>query len=833
MSGDAASFGEVLRRLRAHAALSQEELAERAGLSVRGISDLERGARRAPHLHTVRLLADAFGASEHDRAQLLAAARPARHGGGAADHLLRLPHPLTRLVGRKAPLAVLRALLGREEVRLVTLTGAAGIGKTRLAIALAEEVAGAFADGVVFVDLAPLRDPDTVLSAMAVALEVRETGIAPLADLVRTALAPRQILLLCDNFEHLLPAAPLLTELLQAAPGVKALVTSRQPLHVRGEREVPVLPLALPASPAPAMPSTESTISSEAVTLFVERAQEARFDFALTAESAPAVAAIVSRLEGLPLAIELAAAWSRTLSPPALAAGLERRLPLLSGGARDAPARHHSMRAAIAWSYDLLSPQEQAHFRRLGVFAGGFTLEAAAAIAAPGPEMETLERLTRLVDQHLVRAQTITAEDVRYDLLATIREFALERLCACGEEAAAGDSHAAFFRDLVETAAPYLVSADQLAWLGRLEAEHDNLRAALEWTIANGQTREAHHLGAHLWMFWLKQGHWTEGRAWLQRILALPGEAIPALRAEVLLGAGSLASSQGSLAEGQKLYEASLVQWREAGSPAGRARTLTQLSAVAALSFQFDSAVSLAREAMPLFDLPKDETWAALALAIHAVALIGLGDLGAGTALAEEAIARLAAAGEHWLMAFAMLALGAALEAQGEHRQAAALFAISLENWTGPELTGMMLWPLAGMARVAAVLGQADTAARLLGLHDTVAARASAVAVPYYEQQAVAAADVARDLLGDEAFATERAAGRSVPPERIAAEVLRIARALAAEDLFTAAFAAGQDLSPEQAPAEAFAGRDVIARAAPAGETNTAAARLARSPPSD
>jgi predicted ATPase len=782
MTSEPASFGELLRQLRAQATFSQEELAERAGLSVRGISDLARGVHRAPHLHTVRLLTDALAVSEIDRALFLRSARPPPPHASAAfegsRQWIRAPHPLTRLVGREGQLAAVRALLGRQDVRLITLTGAGGIGKTRLAVAVAMATASMFTDGVVFVDLAPLRDSDAVLATIATAIDIRETGPRPLAHVVAETLASRRLLLLLDNFEHLLPAAPAVTELLQAAPGVKALVTSRQPLRVRGEREISVPPLELPAPPTGA-PSADA-VRSEAVTLFVERAQDVRFDLTLNDDDLPAVAEIVTRLDGLPLAIELAATWSRTLTPPVLAARLERRLPLLSGGAQDAPVRHHTMRAAIAWSYDLLQPEEQALFRRLSVFVGGWTLDALAALDTPSPRSDRLEQLTRLVDQHLVQAQAAPAGDLRYDMLATIREFAHEQVIAHGEERAACERHAAIFVDLAEDVVPHLHGPQQLASLARLDAEYDNLRAAIDWSLARGSVELATRFGAHLWLFWLLRGQWTEGRTWLRRVLALRGEAPSVSAAEATFGAGNLAGIQGDLKEAERLCSTSLAQWRQLNSPSGTARALSALGIVALDTGQFERAIALQREALPLFELPRDEPWAAHAISSLGLALVQLGDLDAGLARAEEGLTRQLAFGENWATASGLVMLADVLLSKGEYRRAAALFASALERWATPNLMGFVLLPLAGLAKLASVAGCAVEAAQLVGLHDALASEASAVANPYYEQFLHGAAELASEHLGERAFAMERDAARQTVPDRITPEALRIAHELAA-----------------------------------------------------
>ncbi len=384
MSGEPASFGTELRRLRLKAALSQEQLAQRAGLSARGISDLERGARRAPHLSTVRLLADGLALSPADREALLTAARPATSAGSTEVALpshAPLPLPLAPLVGRERELADLVSLLGPVKSRLVTLTGPGGIGKTRLALAVGSRLAAQFADGVVFVDLAPLSDPGLVLPEVAATLNVRETGGQPLIATVQRYLAAREMLLILDNFEHVLNAAPVVVEFLSAAQRTTILVTSRAPLRLPGEQEYLVPSLGLPAA------STNDDLAllaaSEAVAFFVDRVQAVRPHFALTADNAPAVAGICRRLDGLPLALELAAARVKLFPPQALLRRLEQRLPLLTGGARTLPARQQTMRNTIAWSHDLLSSEEQTLFRQLAVFPGGCTLEAAEWVGVP------------------------------------------------------------------------------------------------------------------------------------------------------------------------------------------------------------------------------------------------------------------------------------------------------------------------------------------------------------------------------------------------------------------------------------------------------------------
>jgi predicted ATPase len=499
---DRQSFGQVLKRLRLAAGLTHEALAERASLGARTISDLERGVSRVPRADTLSLLIEALELSPSQQALLEAAARPTTDDvDSPARSPIHLSLPLTNFVGREQEARGLRDLFHRADIRLITLTGPGGVGKTRLALLVATQVAPAFRDRVYVVDLAPITDREGAYQAIGRAIGAFDVGRASLASL-KDALRQKQLLILLDNFEHLLAAAPLVTELLHACPHLKVLTTSRAALRLSGEQEFPVSPLPVPDPTH--VPGIETLIDYAAVRLFVDRAVRARPDFALTADNAAAVVGICAQLDGLPLAVELAAARIRSLPPPMLLQRLQTShqapLGLLVGGPRDMPVRQQTLRDTIAWSHNLLDEQERALFRRLALFSGGCTLEAAEAICNPHrepsrvdavsvhderlSEINVFQALVSLVEKSLVDQAAGLDGAPRFRMLETIRAFAWEVLVASGEEGAVRREHAAYYLSLVKATGALLFASEHKRAMQA--AEQGNVQAALQWLVQYG-----------------------------------------------------------------------------------------------------------------------------------------------------------------------------------------------------------------------------------------------------------------------------------------------------------------------------------------------------------
>lgn len=647
-----------------------------------------------------------------------------------------LPVSLTPFIGREHDLWTVRKRLLEPQTRLLTLTGPGGAGKTRLALQVASEVAGNFPDGVFFVSLAPLTDPALVLPTIAAALGVVETAGEPLVATLTRRLGETRTLPVLDNFEHVAAAAGAVGEMLAACPRVTALVTSRSVLHVRGERSIALAPMAVPDIRRLSRWGPAALGAYDAVRLFVARAEDARAGFELTDENAPVVAEICARLDGLPLAIELAAARTRILSPQAILARLGSRLTLLTGGDRDAPDRQRTLRGAIEWSYDLLDADERRLFARLAVFAGGATPEAVEAVCAgdddtgPGPEPDALDGLTSLTDNSLLRQDEQPDGEPRFNLLETIREYAAERLAGTGEGEALRRRHAAYYLALAERAAARLTGAEQEMWLAVLEREHDNIRGVLQWARRDdegvGFAAERRDVGLRLagalWPFWNVRGYLTEGRGWLDGLLADVDAAAaagrgaplsPIIRARALNAAGILADRQGDYARATACYEEGAALYRGLGDKDGLARTLNNLGIVAHYQGDYAGATALYEEALALRREVGDRWAIAASLSNMGLMARDQGDLGRAAALCDESVAIRRALGDRRGIALALQNLGLVAVDGGDYTRAVALFEESLAHYRALDDGWGIASQLNNLALVARGRGEFERAARL------------------------------------------------------------------------------------------------------------------------
>jgi len=670
---------------------------------------------------------------------------------------MRLPVQRTRFVGRDPERRAVKELLLREDVRLITLTGPGGIGKTRLALQVAEEMVGHFPGGVSFVSLASVNAPDQIASTISHTLGVRERGgQAPLETLrehIASLRAP--MLLLLDNLEQLASEASMVGDVV-AIENVKVISTSRSPLRVYGEHEFPVPPLGLPDPRA--LPPLEALSEYESIALFLQRAIAVKPDFALTKENAAAIAEICARLDGLPLAIELAAARIKLLAPSAMRSRIEKRLQLSTGGSRDLPARQQTLRGAIEWSYDLLNPAEQGLFGRLAVFAGGCALEAVEAVcnARGDLEVEVLDGMESMVDKSLVRSVEPVGGDPRFVMLETIGEYAMERLARSGDESITRRAHAAYCLVLAEEVGTESSGEGPTGWLERFDLERENFRAALDWLTETGQAEWGLRLGAALFRYWESREHILEGRSRLAKLLALPG-AQPRTkeRARALFAAGVLAGVQRDfvsarmhveesleinrerddkwgaavsvnslavtaldhrdVAAARRLSEENLALWRELGDRAAVARSLSNLASVVAVERDFELAHSLYEEALSVFRELADHTSAARVLDKQGDVAREQGNSAAAQALYEQSLTTFRQFGDLWGIAGTLADLGNLALDRRDHSAARRLFRESLRIFQGLEFKRGIAQLLECFAGAAADEGQPERALELAG----------------------------------------------------------------------------------------------------------------------
>jgi predicted ATPase/DNA-binding XRE family transcriptional regulator len=790
-AGEHLIFGDLLRQHRNAAGLTQEDLAERAGLSVDTISLLERGEHRRPHRYTMQSLADALGLSQPERIRFEMTARmPAVRADARGTRSSDLPSQLTPFIGRERELEEACQRLLHPDVRLLTLTGPGGVGKTRLGLEVAGRVLDQFADGVCFVALAPISDPSLVPSVIAQALGLRQSAGKSVAEALEQYLWERQLLLVLDNFERLLEAGPPIAQLLAACPRLKVLVTSRVVLRLQGEHNYEVPPLTLPTSGD--HPSPEQLGRYEGIRLFMQRAQAANSQFTITTENAPAVIELCRRLDGLPLAIELAAARVSLLPPEAVLARLGNRLELLTSGARDLPHRQRTLRATLDWSYDLLSAAERSLFARLAVFAGGWTLKAAEAVCDVGNEVEVLQHMSALMDKSLVQQQANIQHEPRFTMLETVREYALERLEESGELERLRRRHARYFLRLAEEEERASQGPLQRAWLDRLETEHDNLRAALTWSLTSqGDTEMGLQLTGALSHFWYVREHHSESRMWLQSALER-GSSHAAARAKVLVGAGRLAWFQGELARANSLLKESLTLYQDLGDDAGAAFALLVLGRTAVSQGDRGRGQTLVDESLALFRQQGNMWGIARALIVLGDAALFKGDIDSATAkfqksldisqdledaegialsllylgrtahmqgddarsktLLEESLVVFKDSGDSRGVAEVLLELGRVARAQGDNAHALALCRQSLVLSRKLDNKTLIAFCLTTLAGVIQAVGDAVQAARLFGAAERMLQSLDAVLDPGGSLEYDSDLTASRTQLGESAF---------------------------------------------------------------------------------
>lgn len=838
MSDTPTHFGAWLRGRRKALDLTQFELAERVGCATSTIRMIEAGQRR-PSRQVAALLAEHLKVTSNERESFLAWARQSNTPGHApqassdegTEELSGTPTNLrqepTRIIGRHEEVEAIRKRL-QGGVRLLTLSGPPGVGKTRLALAVAAEILrnpGGYSDGVFVVGLATVREPQLVAPAIAQALGLRESTRTA-SEMLKSHLRDKEMLLLLDNFEQVVEAAPLLAELLSECPGLALLITSREALMLRGEHQFEVFPLPWPDKRD--LPAVGAMLQYPAVTLFVERAEAVDPTFRLNEGNVRAVATLCSRVDGLPLAIELVAARVKMLPPSALVQKFRTGegssyLHLLSSGPRDLPERQRTLRSAMDWSYDLLNSDERVLFARLGAFAGGYTLASVEAVcnARGDLALPVLDGLASLHNKSLLKREMGEEADgegePRYSMLETVREYAVERLESSGEAARVKSWLVEYYLALVQAARPHLLSAGQKTWLLRLEQEQNNIRAALRWAIDSGSIEIAARMAVAMVACWYVRGNISEGRTWLEEITSrVEMETLPVLlQAQVTSGGGALASAQADLDRAVHLLGASLALSRQAGDKDLTSDTLRNLGTAEILRGDYARAEELLREvvslskeigerrrvaialhnlawiafftgdyeqcraleaeAVPQFHDAGDKWHAGLALALQGLALCRSGQVGQAESVAEEVFVTLQGQeGNNGALGLAITCMAEVARQRGDTKQAQKLYRQSLREQGNSGSFAPRVLNLVGLGSLAAAEGDAERATVLFGALDGLAARLKATVItpsarPEYERGLASA----RAGMGDVKWAAAWANGRDMSLDEVVAFALR------------------------------------------------------------
>ena len=769
------SFGAQLKALREAAGYTQDELATIAGLSVHAVSALERGQRRRPHVETVRALSAALDLTGETRDAFVSGARAdAERSGSDEPGGGWLPLSLTPLLGRDDELHMLRGWLAEPTVRLVTLTGPGGVGKTRLALEMARNVARDEPVRVEFVPLAAIREPALVAPRIAEAVGLADTTAPDLATRLRAACADRPTLLVLDNFEQVLEAAPLLAELLSSAGALRLLVTSRAALRLRGERECVVGPLRLDAD-AEATSAEEAT-RSPAVRLFLDRVRDVQPDFQLTAANAPAVAAICRRLDALPLALELAAPWMKVLTAEDLLGRLERDALFSAGVPRDLPARQQTMNATVAWSYQLLDPAERHAFRRFGALPGRFPIDAAAAVLAgreePAGESDALRAAAALIDKSLLvrAAASVVATCPLYEMLETVRAYAALELATSGERDHAMEGLVRYCATEAALAASGLVGPAQVEWLDRVREDLESYRGALAWLIERNRAAEAADIAGSLMFFWLIRGHTAEGLRWYERVLERPA-LVPAAASRALLGSGVMRYAQGDLQTARAVLGLAHSTAAAAGALEIVAQAEGMLGHVEHAAGHIDTSREWFTRSFETFQSLGVAWGIGHALTGLARAAIAAGEGARAERLLDEAVATLQEASP-WFRSLTRNLRAIMAIRRGNADEALAWVRDNLAELRELGDKFVFVYTLVPLAAAAALKGNDAWVAQIIGLRDAITESTGAVVVDQSTHDLRERGErAARARLGPERWAVAYAAGRRSALESLLEEI--------------------------------------------------------------